>query len=265
MAMAGTTTMNASDTLQRSLDRKDNWLVSLAHEMQEPLAPLLNTVQVLHRYGDERLVINQSCATLTRQIARLVRLVDDLFELIDVENARTSLTRTALDLELVIAGAIQTSQPILAARGHCVEMEATPGPKVVEGDSRRLSQVFVNLLHNAARYTGDGGRIRVLIEPAPGWVLVKVRDSGAGIPLGMLPHVFEAYTRLERGSGVSKDGPGLQLAFTRYFVELHGGSVSAHSDGAGRGSEFVVRLPALHQIAPPAPSLAVAGRSIAVT
>ena len=248
--------------LQRSHQRKDHWLASLAHEMRSPFAPILNAVQVLGRHGDEPLVVKQSCATLTRQVARLVRLVDDLFELADVESAQTLLERATLDLEAVVAEAIETAQPVLAARGHRVELTTADDTRVVEGDGRRLTQIFANLLVNAARYTGNGGRICVRVEREPDWVLVKVCDSGAGIPHDMLPHVFDAYVRLECGSGVCKDGPGLGLALTRHLVELHGGTISVYSDGPGRGSEFVVRLPAVRAIEHPAHRLA---GSIAVT
>jgi signal transduction histidine kinase len=153
------------------------------------------------------------------------------------------------------------------------------GPQLgtVEGDWRSLSRVFVNLLANAARYTGNGGRIWVLAEREPDraasegipsggdWVIVKVRDSGAGIPQGMLPRVFDAYVRIERGAGVSNDSPGLGLALTRHLVELHGGTVSALSDGPGRGSEFVVRLPAARAIEWTAQSRAERGGSLAAS
>jgi signal transduction histidine kinase len=254
--------------LQRSLERKERWLTSIAHEMRGPFAPILNAVQTMGRPGAEPHTTDDACVTLTRQVARLLRLVDDLFDLAEVEDARAFLGRTMLDLEAVIAGAIQAVRPILAARGHQIELQTGAGIGLVEGDWRCLNRVFVNLLTNAARYTGNGGRIAVLAEkesdrgaterlarespagategiPSGGdWVIVKVSDSGAGIPRGMLAHVFDAYVRIERGSGVAHDGPGLGLALTRYLVELHGGTVSAMSDGTGRGSEFVVRLPA---------------------
>ena len=241
--------------LQRSLERKEQWLTSIAHEMRGPFAPILGAVQVMGRHGVESLEIDQACATLTRQVARLLRLVDDLFDLAEVEDARAYLGRATLDLEAVIAGAIQAVRPTLAARGHEIELQTGAGIGLVEGDWRCLNRVFVNLLTNAARYTGNGGHIRVSAEresdraatagiPSGGdWVTVKVSDSGAGIPRGMLKRVFDAYVRIERGSGVAHDGPGLGLALTRYLVELHGGTVSAMSDGAGKGSEFVVRLP----------------------
>jgi signal transduction histidine kinase len=234
--------------LQCSLGRKERWLTSIAHEMRGPFAPILGAVQTLGRPGDKPLVLDQACATLTRQVARLLRLVDDLFDLAELENARTFMAPATLDLEAVIAGALEAVRPILAARGHRVELKTEPRLGIVEGDWRALNRVFVNLLANAARYTGNGGRICVLAEREPEWVIVKVRDTGAGIPQGMLSRVFDAYVRIERGSGVSNDNPGLGLALTRHLVELHGGSVSVLSEGPGRGSEFVVRLPAAHTI-----------------
>lgn len=249
--------------LQRSLERKEQWLTSIAHEMRGPFAPILGAVQVMGRHGAGSLEIDQACATLTRQVARLLRLVDDLFDLAEVEDARAYLGRATLDLEAVIAGAIDTIRPVLSARGHRIEFKKGTGLGVVDGDWRCLNRVFVNLLTNAARYTGNGGRICVSAEREPDWVIVKVADSGAGIPCAMLPRVFDAYVRFERGSGVSHDGPGLGLALTRYLVELHGGTVSAQSDGAGQGSEFVVRLPAARAMERPVESRAGGGRVIA--
>jgi two-component system CheB/CheR fusion protein len=147
--------------LQRSLERKEHWLTSIAHEMRGPFAPILGAVQVMGRQGAEPHVTDEACVTLTRQIARLLRLVDDLFDLAEVEDARAFLGRATLDLEAVIAGAIQAVRPILAARGHEIELQTGAGIGLVEGDWRCLNRVFVNLLTNAARYTGNGGRISV--------------------------------------------------------------------------------------------------------
>jgi signal transduction histidine kinase len=224
---------------------------------------MLSAVQVMGRQGAEASDVDQACATLTRQVARLLRLVDDLYDLAEVEDARAFLGRATLDLGAVIAGAIDTIRPTLAARGHRIEFKTGTGIGVVDGDWRCLNRVFVNLLTNAARYTANGGWICVLAEREPDWVIVKVCDSGAGIPRGMLPRVFDAYVKIERGSGVSNDGPGMGLALTRYLVELHGGTVSAQSDGVGRGSEFVVRLPAAQEIARPIEHKAGSGRVLA--
>jgi signal transduction histidine kinase len=251
--------------LQCSLERKERWLTSIAHEMRGPFAPLLGAVQTLGHPGDELFGIDKACATVTRQVARLLRLVDDLFDLAEVENARTFIARTTLDLEAVIAGALEAVRPILDARGHRVELKTGLQLGIVEGDWRALNRIFVNLLTNAARYTGNGGRIFVVGEREPEWVTVKVRDTGAGIPQGMLPRVFDPYVQIERGSEVSNDSPGLGLALTRHLVELHGGTVSVLSDGPGRGSEFVVRLPAAHPIEWTAQSRAERGASLAAS
>jgi signal transduction histidine kinase len=251
--------------LQCSLERKERWLTSIAHEMRAPFAPILGAVQTLGQPGDEPFGIDQACATLTRQLARLLRLVDDLFDLAEVENARTFMAHATLDLGAVIAGALEAVRPILAARGHRVELKTGAQLGIVEGDWRALNRVFVNLLTNAARYTGNGGRICVLAEREPEWVIVKVCDTGAGIPEEMLSHVFDAYVRIERGSGVSNDSPGLGLALTRHLVELHGGTVSVVSDGPGRGSEFVVRLPAGRTIEWTAQSRVERGGSLAAS
>jgi signal transduction histidine kinase len=256
--------------LQRSLERKERWLTSIAHEMRSPFAPILSAVQVMGRHGAAPLEIDQACATLTREVARLLRLVDDLFDLAEVEDARAFLGRATLDLEAVISGAIAAVRPVLAARGHRIEFETGAGLGLVDGDWRCLNRVFVNLLTNAARYTVSGGRIRVSAEREPDraatgddWVIVKVCDSGAGIPCAMLPRVFDAYVRIDRGSGVSNEGPGLGLALTRYLIELHGGTVSVMSEGAGQGSEFIVRLPSARAPERPVDSKAEGGRVLA--
>jgi signal transduction histidine kinase len=229
--------------LQRSLELKDRLFATIAQEMRSPLGPILNAVQVLVRHADEPLSINQSCATLARQVAQLVRLIDDLLEVARVENARVFPGRGPLDLRAAVAAAIETAEPILAARGHRVTMIKPPDATVVDGDQRRLTQVFANLLINAAQYTESSGRICVVVERELDWVLVKVRDQGADIPPETLSRIFDAYVRAERGPGVSQNSPGLGLAIARHLVELHGGTMSASGGGPGRGSEFVVRLP----------------------
>jgi signal transduction histidine kinase len=153
--------------LQRSLERKERWLTSIAHEMRGPFAPMLSAVQALGRHDAEPLHIDQACATLTRQVARLLRLVDDLYDLAEVEDAKAFLGRATLDLEAVIAGAIDTVRPTLTARGQRIEFKTGTGIGVVDGDWRCLNRVFVNLLTNAARYTDSGGRICVSTEREP--------------------------------------------------------------------------------------------------
>jgi signal transduction histidine kinase len=232
--------------LRRSIEGKDKFLALVAHEMRGPLAPISNALQLLVRHMDEPPVVKQSCATLLRQVAQLARLVDDLFDLARAQNARIVLNRASIDLEATITSAIEAVQPIIVARRHNLTVVMPPDATVVDGDAGRLTQVFANLLVNAAKFTDSSGRIRVSVEREPDWVLVKVRDSGIGIPREMLQRVFDAYVQADRGSGASHGGLGLGLALARHLVELHGGTVDAYSDGPGQGSEFVVRLPALH-------------------
>ena len=230
--------------LRRIIEQKDKFLALVAHEMRGPLAPISTALQLLQQHMSEPAIVHQSCATLARQVAQLVRFVDDLFDLASSQNAQILLRRAAVDLEAAVATAVEAAQPIIAARGQELTVVMPAQAMIVEGDSCRLTQVFANLLINAAKFTHTGGRIRVEVEREPDWALVKVRDSGIGISPDMLARVFDAYVQAERGSAASKGGLGLGLALARHLIELHGGTVNAYSEGAGRGSEFVVRLPA---------------------
>jgi signal transduction histidine kinase len=230
--------------LRRSIARKDQFLALVAHELRGPLAPISSTLQILAGHMDEPQIIEQSCARLERQVAKLTRLVEDLFDLARSQNAQIHLTRGAVELETAVAAAVEEAQPLIASHKHHLSVVTPTDTTVVNGDAGRLTQVFANLLVNAAKFTGDGGRICVLIEHEVGWALVKIRDSGIGIAPDMLERVFDAYVQAERASTASAGGLGLGLALVRHLIELHGGSINAYSEGAGRGSEFVVRLPA---------------------
>jgi signal transduction histidine kinase len=225
--------------LRHRLESKDRFLAMLAHEMRSPLAPIANALRLVDEHRSEPLVITRSCAILARQVAQLVRFVDDLFDLARLQNAQLLLRRTHVALDTVIAAAVESAQPEIAARAQHLVVLAAPKGLILEVDPGRLSQVFANLLVNASKYTNDGGQICVLVEVDLDWAMVKVRDSGIGIPREMLTRVFDAYVQAERGS----PGAGLGLALVRHLVELHGGTVSASSAGPGQGSEFVVRLP----------------------
>ena len=251
--------------LRRSLQRKDRFIALAAHEMRGPLGPISSALTLLRQHMDEPAIVSQSCATMARQVAQLVRLVDDLFDLARSQHAQILLRRAAIDLEVPIASAIEAAQPLIALRGHHLTLVTPPDAAVVDGDAGRLTQVFANLLVNAAKFTDNGGRVGVLVEREADWVLVKVRDSGIGIAREMLPRVFDAYLQAERGSGATKGGLGLGLTLARHLVELHGGTVDAYSEGPGLGSEFVVRLPASHGQACSTGYLASASSSFAST
>jgi signal transduction histidine kinase len=230
--------------LRRSIARKDQFLALVALELRGPLSPILTTLQLVARHVEEPRLVEQSCARMTRQFAQLRRLVEDLFDLARSQNAQMLLTCGKVELEAAVEAAIEHAQPLIASRRHHLSVVTPPQTTVVKGDAGRLTQVFANLLVNAAKFTDEAGRISVLIEREPGWAVVKVRDSGIGISSDMLERVFDAYVQAERGSAGSASGLGLGLALARNLIELHGGTVNAYSEGLGRGTEFVVRLPA---------------------
>ena len=229
--------------LRRSIERKDRFLGLVTHEMRGPLAPISNALQLMTRHMDDPSIVNHACETLSRQVTQLVRLVDDLFDLARSQNAQLPLTCASFELEAAVASAVEAAQPMIESRGQCLSIVRPSAPTVLDGDAGRLTQVFANLLINASKFTDSGGRIGICVEREFDWVLVKVRDSGIGIPLEMLPRVFDAYEQAGGSPQSSKSGLGLGLALARHLTELHGGTVSAHSEGLGLGSEFVVRLP----------------------
>jgi two-component system CheB/CheR fusion protein len=229
--------------LRRSLADKDRFLALLAHEMRGPLAPISSALQLLALHVDEPPVVRQSSTMMARQLAQLVRLVDDLLDLARSQNAQIPLKRGLLELETAVRAAVEAAEPIITSHGHHLTLLIPVDTMIVDGDAGRLAQVFANLLVNAAKFTHNGGEIDVSIQREADWALVRVRDSGIGIPHDMLARIFDPYVQAGRGSAASGGGLGLGLALVRHLIELHGGIVNAYSDGPGRGSEFIVRLP----------------------
>jgi PAS domain S-box-containing protein len=228
--------------------RKDEFLALLSHELRNPLAPIRNAVQVMRRRGGADPDLVWCRDVIERQTEHLTRLVDDLLDVSRITSGKVRLQRRPLALEAVVAAAIDTNRPLLEARRHTLVYEPPPAPVRVDGDAMRLGQVFSNLVNNAAKYTDNGGRITVRIDVATrpdgaAQAVVRVRDTGLGIPTTLLPVVFDLFTQGERTLDQAQGGLGVGLALVRSLVELHGGSVDALSDGAGCGSEFVVRLP----------------------
>jgi signal transduction histidine kinase len=228
--------------LRRRVALKDKFLGLLAHEMRGPLAPMSNALHLLREHFNEPTIVSQSCALLARQFTQLARFIDDLFELARSQNAQIKLRRTAVDLRATVQAAVEAAQPVIAARGQRLTVVVPEQSTLVNGDDGRLAQVFINLLINAAKFTDRGGWIGISVGTESDWALVRVRDTGVGIAGDMLTRVFDPYVQAERGS---EAGLGLGLALARHLVELHGGEVDAYSEGPGRGSEFVVRLPCL--------------------
>jgi signal transduction histidine kinase/ActR/RegA family two-component response regulator len=242
----------AQDQLQQQADalrevdrRKNEFLATLGHELRNPLAPLWNCARVLemHELTDPALV--QTRNIIRRQVQQLARLVDDLLDISRIAQGRIELRREHVDLASVVAQAAQTSAAHVKARHHQFEVSLPAAPIWLEADPVRVVQIIVNLLNNAAKYTEPGGVIWLTAEGEGSDAVIRVRDTGIGIPPEMLPHVFDLFTQVEWETDRSQGGLGIGLALVRRLVELHGGTISARSAGRGKGSEFVVRLPAL--------------------
>ena len=228
----------------RLLDRrKDEFLATLAHELRNPLAPLRNGLEVLRLAGTDSSTSDKARGMMERQLAQMVRLVDDLLDVSRVSRGKIELRREDIDLAAVLRNAIETSQPTIAERRHELVTELAAGV-TVHADFTRLSQVFWNLLNTAAKYTEPGGRIEVVVRRMGAEAEVAVRDNGIGIPMDMQRRVFDTFTQVDRALEKSQGGLGIGLSIAKRLVEMHGGSIRVASAGHGRGTEFTVRLPA---------------------
>jgi signal transduction histidine kinase/ActR/RegA family two-component response regulator len=237
--------------------RKDEFLAMLAHELRNPLAPVRNALHIIHMRGSERRnAVHNAHDMIERQVEHMVRLVDDLLDVSRITSGKINLRKEPTDVAQIVFRAVEGSRPLIDARRHALEVALPEGELTVEGDPTRLAQVVWNLLNNAAKYTPEGGRIRLAVERAPGEVLVRVQDTGMGIPGEVLPKVFDLFTQAERTLDRAQGGLGIGLTLVRQLTEMHGGTVEAHSEGPGRGSEFVVRLPLLAAAAGGAPARA---------
>jgi PAS domain S-box-containing protein len=240
----------ANAALRAAARQKDEFLAMLAHELRNPLAPIRHAVQIVQMPDAGRRALERAGGVIGRQVNHLSRLVDDLLDVSRITRGKVTLRKERVDLAPVVAQAVETSRPLIEARGHELTVELPRQPVCVEGDATRLAQVLANLLNNSAKYTPDGGHLGLTVEAGPGEAVVRVRDDGVGITAELLPQVFDLFTQGGRSLARSEGGLGIGLAMVKSLVEMHGGSVVGRSDGPGRGSEFVVRLPTV----PPSPS-----------
>jgi signal transduction histidine kinase/DNA-binding response OmpR family regulator len=239
--------------------QKNEFLAMLAHELRNPLAPLRNAVEVLRHSPAPSEVVRETRELIDRQVTHLARLVDDLLDVGRITRGAIRLQTEPLDLAALVAQVVDAARPLTDVRRHAVELALADRPAVVVGDPTRLAQVVTNLLANAAKYTDEGGRIRVAVEADPGEVRVRVRDTGVGLPAHMLSAVFDLFTQVDQSLDRSQGGLGIGLTLVKKLAEMHGGGVAAHSDGPGTGCEFTVRLPpAPPGVAPPARTPAAA-------
>jgi PAS domain S-box-containing protein len=247
MAIDITDRLRAEEALQEADRRKDEFLAMLAHELRNPLAPVRNAVQVMKMPGVNPEAVRRARDMIERQIQHLVRLVDDLLDVSRIMRNRIELRKERLDLGTVFARAVETARPAIDAQGHQLRVSLPTHPVPLEGDLVRLAQVVGNLLLNAAKYTDGAGCIWLAGEREGGEAIIRVRDTGIGIDPGLLPRIFDPFTQGDRSLARSRGGLGIGLTVVKHLVEMHGGRVSASSPGLGKGSEFVVRLPALPQ------------------
>jgi signal transduction histidine kinase len=252
----------ANESLRLADRRKDEFLSTLGHELRNPLAPILNALEILRLAGDNAEVAERQRERLERQVAQMVRLVDDLLDVSRVVTGKLRLTHERVVLQEVLDAALEMSRPNIERAGLHLELEIPAEPIHLDADRVRLAQVFSNLLNNTAKYTEAGGRVTLSVKrgmrlaaPQSGEgtaaapdgtreaVAVHVRDTGIGIPPSILGQLFELFAQAHRHLNRSQGGLGVGLALVRRLVEMHGGTVSAASGGPGTGAEFVVTLP----------------------
>jgi PAS domain S-box-containing protein len=270
-----TARVRAEQALKAEATRKDEFIATLAHELRNPLAPILNAVSILRLHEQSGEELRRLGELIDRQVHHLVRLVDDLLDVSRVTFGKVQLRRERVDLRSVAREAVTTSEPLLAAGAHRLILQLARDPVWVDGDPVRLAQVISNLLNNAARYTPSrtpagapssgraGGEITLQVGTLEGAACIAVADSGIGIEPALLERVFEPFVQLERREAGGMAGIGIGLALARALVELHGGRISAESAGPGQGSRFVVTLPLA--AAPEARELVVAPAARAVS
>jgi signal transduction histidine kinase len=255
----------AEQALKEADRHKDEFLAMLAHELRNPLAPIHNAVELMRMKPLADPQLNWARDVIARQLTSLTRLVDDLLDVSRITRGKINLTREVVEFEGIISRAVETVHPLLNEHRHELTLELPePGVKVF-GDQTRLTQVIANVLGNAAKYTDAGGRISLTATVKQTDVEIRIRDNGIGIRPDLLPYIFELFTQLDRTDGRTQGGLGIGLALVRQLVQMHGGSVSAASEGPGKGSEFVIRLPILRGDANSASASAGAGAGAGVS
>jgi signal transduction histidine kinase len=232
-----------AEQLREAARRKDEFLAMLGHELRNPLTPIRNAVQIMRKLGVSDPKTEWARDVIDRQVAHLVRLVDDLLDVSRIVQGKLMLKKAPMDIAGVVDQAVEAARPFIDARRHSLTVSLPQEPLRLEGDDARLVQVVSNLLDNAAKYTPEGGRIRLAVPRENGTALISVRDTGEGIAAALLPCLFDVFTQAERTLDRAQGGLGLGLTVVEKIVDMHGGRVEARSEGPGKGSEFLVRLP----------------------
>lgn len=237
--------IKAERALKEADRRKDEFLAMLAHELRNPLAPISAAADLLRIGQPDTTRIQTASAIISRQVAHMASLINDLLDASRVTRGLVVLEKDTLDLKQMVADAVEQVRPLLEVREHRLALHIPPEPALVLGDQKRMVQVFSNILTNAAKFTPRGGDIELGMSVDKGQVQVTVADNGIGMDARLLGRVFELFSQAERTSDRSQGGLGIGLALVKSLVELHGGEVVAESEGMGKGSRLIVRLPCL--------------------
>jgi PAS domain S-box-containing protein len=233
----------AEKALKEADQRKDQFLAMLAHELRNPLVPIRNGLQILNLAGNNPAMAENARSIMDQALNQMVRLVDDLLDVSRITTGKLKLRKERVELAAVVQSAVDTSRPLIEEQGHKLTITLPASAIFLDADPTRLAQVFSNLLNNAAKYSEQGGHIMLSAQPEADQVVVRVTDRGIGIPADHLPRIFQLFAQVETASDRSQGGLGIGLSLVKGLVEMHGGKIEAHSDGPGRGSEFVARLP----------------------
>ena len=223
--------------------QKNEFLAMLAHELRNPLAPMRNALHVLSMPEVPEDTAQRALGMMGRQLNHMIRLVDDLLDVSRIIQGKIDLRKEVIDIASVVGRAVETAQPVIDARRHCLSVELPREPVFVEGDPLRLAQVIANLLTNAAKYSPPESPIDLTVREEGGQTVLRVRDRGIGIAPELLPQVFDLFVQADASLARSEGGLGVGLTLVKRLVEMHGGMVSAASEGLGKGSEFAIRLP----------------------
>ena len=232
-----------ADDLSAADRRKNEFLAMLAHELRTPLAPISHAARALRMGGSDEATVRAASEMLERQMGQMARLVDDLLDMSRITRGRIELRKERIELAPIVHQAVEAVRPLFSRLNRELTVTVPREPVGLDADPTRLTQVIGNLLNNAGKFTDEGGHVHLVVEPGDGYVRIRVRDNGIGIAADQIPHLFEMFAQVDTSLERSRDGLGIGLTLVKALVELHGGLVDAHSDGLGRGSEFVVRLP----------------------
>ena len=251
------------DELQAADQQKNSFLSMLAHELRNPLAPLRNASHLLGMRAPDQPDLQWIREVIDRQVVQMVRLVDDLLDISRITQGKIRLQCEPVELATVVAHAVEASQPLIDARQHALNVSLPDQPVWIHGDLARLAQVLTNLLNNAAKYTEDGGQIWLSAGTTNDTAVISVRDSGNGIPPHMIQAIFDLFTQVDRTLDRSQGGLGIGLTLVRQLTEMHGGTVTARSDGPGTGAEFTVQLPVIAAVEGEPGESAIPGETVA--